>query len=111
MIRRSRSCMFNRQGVNQRKLQVPNKLRGDILKQLHDSRTSGHFGMAKTLGKVRERYFWPNWKKCEKRASRKGPMKTQRGPMRPSNVGALLERIAIDVLGPLPTYERVTSTS
>ena len=97
--------------TERKQLIVPKILRGTVLEQLHNSHTGGHFGMAKTLGKVRERYFWPycrkdveEWcRKCEKCASRKGPRKKQRGPMKQFNVGAPLERIAIDVLGPLPT--------
>ena len=97
-----------------RQLIVPRKLRRTVLEQLHNSHTGGHFGVTKTLGKVRERYFWPycrkdveEWcKKCGNCASRKGPKDKQRGPMRRFNVGAPLERIAVDVLGPLPTLSK-----
>ena len=85
-----------------------------VLQHLHDSRTGGHFGVAKTLGKVRERFFWPycrrdveRWcKNCEQCGSRKGPQRKQRGPMKQFIVGAPLERIAFDVLGPLPVSEK-----
>ena len=92
-------------------LVVPQALREAVLQQLHNSPTDGHFGVTKTLAKVRERFFWPNsrqyveeWcRKCDECASRKGPSKRQRGPMKQFNVGAPLERVAVDVLGPLPT--------
>lgn len=82
--------------------------------QLHNSPTGGHFGVLKTLSKVRERFLWPrcrqfveNWcRQCDKCASRKGPNTRQKGPMKQFNVGAPLERVAIDVLGPLPVSTR-----
>ena len=43
---------------------------------------------------------------CDLCASRKGPAQKQRGPMKQYNVGAPMERIAIDVLGPLPLSHR-----
>ena len=92
-------------------LVIPKPLRKTVLEQLHDNPAGGHFGVAKTLSKVRERFFWPNcrqfveeWcQKCVKCASRKGPSKQQKGPMKQFMVGAPLERVAVDVLGPLPT--------
>ena len=97
-----------------KQLIIPTHLRSMVLQHLHDSRTGGHFGVAKTLGKVRERFFWPyyrrdveRWcKNCEQCGSRKGPQRKQRGPMKQFIVGAPLERIAVDVLGPLPVSEK-----
>ncbi|GFW69613.1 retrovirus-related Pol polyprotein from transposon 412 [Trichonephila clavipes] len=54
-----------------------------VLKELHGSRTGGHFGIMKTLQKVR-------------------PGKRTRGRLQLYNVGAPFERIAFDILGPLP---------
>lgn len=90
---------------------MPENLKSSVLKQLHDSVTGGHLGLKKTLSKVRQRYFWfgirkyvENWcRKCDVCASRKSPPTRARAPMRKYNVGAPLERIAIDVMGPLPT--------
>jgi hypothetical protein len=90
---------------------IPDKLKASVLQQLHDSVTGGHLGVKKTLSKVRHRYFWYGvrkyveyWcKKCDICASRKSPPVRPKAPMRQYNVGAPLERIAIDVMGPLPT--------
>ena len=38
---------------------VPLSMRHTILQQLHDS--GGHFGVAKTLNKVKERFYWPGY--------------------------------------------------
>ena len=93
------------------KLVVPKALLKTVLEQLHDSPVGGHFGVAKALAKVREKFFWPKcrqfveeWcRKCDTCASCKGPTKRRKGPMKQFNVRAPLERVAVDVMGPLPT--------
>ncbi|VDI79030.1 Hypothetical predicted protein [Mytilus galloprovincialis] len=73
----------------------------------------GHLGVKKTLSKVRQRYFWfgvrkfvERWcHKCDVCASRKSPVCKAKAPMRQYNVGAPLERVAMDIMGPLPTSE------
>ena len=91
-------------------LLVPESLTAVILRELHDSKTAGHLGVAKTLGRVKQRYYWyrctqdvRDWcRKCDLCAARKKPQKAPRGPMKKYNVGAPLERVALDILGPLP---------
>ncbi|GFX73549.1 retrovirus-related Pol polyprotein from transposon 412 [Trichonephila clavipes] len=64
----------------------------------------------KTLHRVRERFFWgkvradvEQWcKSCDACAARKGPKIRSRGKLHRYNVGAPFERIAFDILGPLP---------
>ncbi len=70
-------------------LVLPKKLRPRILQQLHGTPTGGHFGVAKTLGKVRERFYWVSCRKdiqewcrsCDLCASRKDPHRKARAPM------------------------------
>ena len=91
-------------------LVVPRSLTTNILQELHNSKTAGHLGVTKTLGRIKQRYYWhrcsqdvKDWcRKCDLCAARKKPQKTPRGPMKKYNVGAPLERIALDILGPLP---------
>ncbi|GFT35266.1 retrovirus-related Pol polyprotein from transposon 412 [Trichonephila clavipes] len=81
-----------------------------VLKELHSNPTGGHFGVMKTLQKVRERFYWNNVRrdleKCSRTydpcAARKGPRKRTRGRLQLYNVGAPFERIAFGPLGPLP---------
>ncbi|GFU01032.1 retrovirus-related Pol polyprotein from transposon 412 [Trichonephila clavipes] len=80
------------------------------LKELHGSPTGGHFGVMKTLQKVRERFYWNNARSdvekccrtCDPCAARNGLRKRTRGRLQLYNVGAPFERIAFDILGPLP---------
>ncbi|GFT84218.1 retrovirus-related Pol polyprotein from transposon 412 [Trichonephila clavipes] len=81
-----------------------------VLNELHDNPTGKHFGVMKTLQKVRERFYrknvWSDVKKwcriCDPCATRKGPRKHTIGRLQLYNVGAPFERIAFDILGPLP---------
>ena len=89
---------------------LPRDLQPQVLQQLHNAPTAGHLGITKTLGRVRERFYWVQYskdvkdycRKCDLCASRRGPARKIRAPLSQYNVGAPMERLAIDVLGPLP---------
>ena len=86
----------------------------EVLTGLHDSPVGGHLGAKKTLEKVRSRFYWPGQKKDVERwcndcflcNSRKSPAKAC-APLQPTeNVHMPMQRIAMDILGPLPETER-----
>lgn len=89
---------------------LPRCMRQDAWKQVHEDPSGGHLGATKTLNKLRERCFWTGqrWdvKKwcdaCTTCAAKKGPPRKPRSPLQQYNVGYPGERVAIDVLGPLP---------
>lgn len=89
---------------------IPKVLVGKVLSLLHNNVTGGHLGIKKTLSKVRERYFWyrmstdtRHWcVTCDICESRKSPNRRIRAPLQKYVVGAPLERVAIDIIGPLP---------
>ncbi|GFX54427.1 retrovirus-related Pol polyprotein from transposon 412 [Trichonephila clavipes] len=91
-------------------LVLPRSRIPEVLKELHGSPTGGHFGVMKTLHRVRERFFWgkvradvEQWcKSCDACSARKGPKIRSRGKLHRYNVGAPFERMAFDILGPLP---------
>ncbi|GFY29442.1 retrovirus-related Pol polyprotein from transposon 412 [Trichonephila clavipes] len=91
-------------------LVLPRSRIPEVLKELHGSPTGGHFGVMKTLHRVRERFFWgkvradvEQWcKSCDACSARKGPKICSRGKLHRYNGGAPFERIAFDILGPLP---------
>ena len=74
---------------------VPLALRNLILEQLHNLRIVGHLGIAQTLARVQERYYWPclatdvaRWcASCSDCAARKGKPPPKRVPLCPLPVG------------------------
>ena len=95
-------------------LVLPEKLRKRALLMLHDARVSGHLGRKKTLRKIRERFYWSGccrdvieWvRKCPVCIQKQKPCKSGRAPMMSHNVENRMERISMDVLGPLPTSKK-----
>jgi transposase InsO family protein len=92
---------------------VPASLQPVVLQQVHDGAQGGHFGREKTLQKLKALYYWPQRRRsvvvwcanCKLCAARKGPKQRQKGPMQIYHVGAPMERLAVDILGPLPVTE------
>ena len=89
---------------------LPKTLKDEVLTELHSCITAGHLGVNKTLFKVRKRFYWPNMNhdvkmwilRCDKCARRKTSPKVKRAPLKQHLVGAPMERVAIDIMGPLP---------
>ena len=85
-----------------------------VLTQLHDSATAGHLGMRKTLDKVQRRFYWPgqrrdvaDWcRSCLKCIARKLPVQPHHAPMQTETAGKPLQRVSMDILGPLPVTKR-----
>ena len=102
-------------GQADRRLQLvlPSVWAPDIQYGLHDSIIGGHLGTRKTLEKVQHRFYWPGqqrdveqWcSKCLVCNSLKSPPK-RRAPLEVSKVDRPLERVAMDILGPLPETPR-----
>ena len=94
-------------------LVLPRSLIPDILSALHDAPSAGHLGVNKTVERVRERFYWyglqhdvEDWcRQCEKCARRKSPQAMARAPLVSSCPGYPFERIALDIMGPMPTTE------
>jgi transposase InsO family protein len=92
---------------------IPTAMQDCVLDQVHNSPSAAHFGRKKTLSMLKDRYYWINrnrsvreWcQNCRVCAGRKGPRKRQHGPAQLYLVGAPMERIAIDIVGPLPVTE------
>ena len=89
---------------------LPLKLQNDAFAELHAGPMGGHFGLKKTLARVKARFYSP-WitadvrayiRKCDLCERRKSPPKKRFAPLQQYRVGAPMERVAIDLLGPLP---------
>jgi len=93
---------------------LPKVLVASVLNQLHSSVTGGHLGIQKLQEKVRDRFYWPGWfadvrqwcRQCVDCASRKTHGKAPCAPMHSSVTSRPHERIALDILGPLPETPR-----
>ena len=94
-----------------KQLVVPKCLHQSILENIHAGATGGHLGQAKTLSKLKMRFYWPGhyrdvqtWcRTCSSCATRKTSTPHQRGNLQPVVVGAPMQLVAIDLLGPFPT--------
>lgn len=92
------------------RLVLPKQFREEVLGELHGGQLSGHLGVHKTMAKVKYRYFWPGMsadirsflRSCDLCAKRKSPARKRRAPLQQYRVGVPMERVAIDLLGPLP---------
>lgn len=97
-----KSCLYQ--------IVVPRKRISSIIKEAHDSPSGGHFGVNKTLAKIRKRFYWATSKSdvedwcrtCESCIAKKGPSGKGKSPLQIFNVGAPFERVEMDILGPLP---------
>lgn len=93
---------------------VPKGMKRLILDLAHSHPVSGHFMIRKTVSRIRQKYYWSGYRKdierwckqCDRCQSRKGPKPKRKGKLRKYNTGEPLQRIAIDIMGPLPTTER-----
>ncbi|VDI39589.1 Hypothetical predicted protein [Mytilus galloprovincialis] len=89
---------------------VPEIWKENIMKMLHDDIQVGHFGIHKTVARAQNRFYWVNHKdeitkwvqNCIVCNSRKQPPRKAKSKMKQYNVGAPMERVALDIIGPLP---------
>ena len=94
-------------------LVLPRSMVSKVLSALHDAPSAGHLGVNKTLERVRERFYWygqqhdiEDWcQQCKKCSTRKCPQQPGRATLVSSCPGYPYERIALGIMGPLPTTE------
>ena len=93
---------------------LPRNLQETALEAHHNHTTASHRGVNKTLGAIRARYYWPGltfqvkkWVRvCHDCGAKKNWGKKRRSPLQQYVVGAPMERLAMDILGPLPLTPR-----
>lgn len=93
---------------------LPNVLRQTAFEAHHSHTTASHRGARKTISALQSRYYWPGLTSavhglvasCHVCGSKKTWGKKRRAPLKQYVVGAPMERIAIDILGPLPETPR-----
>ena len=89
---------------------VPKQQRAEILELAHDISLSGHLGAEKTIERIRERFYWPNWEAQTKEYVLSCQICQQTKLLRFNNAAQLrpilsnkpLEIVTMDLAGPLP---------
>ena len=97
-----------------RKLVIPRSLRSRVLNSCHDTIFSAHLGVNKTVDRVKQRFFWPGLREtvkqhirsCQVCAVSKGAYRKFRATLVDFRVGAPMDRVAVDIMGPLPESVR-----
>ena len=88
-------------------------MKEEILYGVHEGIGEGHFGVEKSVAKLKERYYWPghyndvqNWcANCGAYIARKTAPPHCRAPLQLVQVGYPMEMVAIDIMGPFPKNE------
>lgn len=88
--------------------------RNPVMEQFHKGPVGGHFGAERTLARLKIKYYWYNmrddvtlWcRTCTNCAAKARPRKTPHAAMGTVRVEAPMERIAVDLMGPLNETER-----
>ena len=102
-------------GVSDKKqLLVPRVLRREVMKYCHDNILSAHLGITKTVQKIKQNYYWYKMSEdvklhitqCSVCTKNNCPSKKFVSALKDYRVGYPMDRIAIDVMGPLPITER-----
>ena len=89
---------------------APGPIRSRILMTLHNSPTAAHLGQNKLVNKIKHRFFWSGYKKsaklwvqrCDTCARCKRGAPRERMTMGHVPVAGVLDRVAADLVGPLP---------
>lgn len=100
----------NSDAAQQGQVVLPKSLVPKVLEQLHNSVTAGHLGIQKMQAKVKDRFYWPGWfeevrrwcRECRECGSRKSVGSQPRAPLQLIPASRPFERVALDILGPLP---------
>ncbi len=100
-------------GIDRLQLLVPHTLRSEVLRWVHGAAGAGHFGNSKTVRRLRQRFYWPGCRQdaelhvhcCDVCTAQKGPSRRSHAPLQQYLVGAPMERIGVDILGPFPVTE------
>ena len=93
---------------------VPRSLKEEILNSCHDIKASGHMGQKKTLARLKNTFHWYKMSQesqcyvasCSACSASKKATVRAKGSLGSYHVGAPMERVHIDILGPLQVSRR-----
>ncbi|XP_057183036.1 uncharacterized protein LOC130549723 [Triplophysa rosa] len=86
----------------------------NVMHYMHDGPVGGHFGVERMLSRLQTRYYWYKMREdvtlwcrtCTSCAAKARPTKRPQALMGTVRVGAPMERIAADLMGPMNETER-----
>jgi len=86
--------------------------RASIMDRIHDHPTAGHLGIAKTIARAAERYYWPRMfadiaryvRTCANCLAHKASQERPVGLLHATPVKTPWEQVSIDLVGPLPRF-------
>jgi len=89
---------------------VPKHKRAAILHRMHDQPSAGHLGIAKTIARTAETYYWPRMfadiakyvRECANCLAHKSSQERPAGLLHATPVKTPWEQVSIDLIGPLP---------
>ena len=89
---------------------VPHVSREEIMQELHAGSLEGRLGEDKTVGKIKQHFYWPGMQQvivqwirtCSACATRKSPSQHSRALLQTVTSGFPMHIVAVDFLGPLP---------
>ena len=102
---------FNRRGQPVAlQMVVPSSIRSELMDIVHSGLTGSHLGMGKMMNQLARRVWWPGWRADLRRHYKRCPQCSRyhrgalprQGLLQPNRVGAVFERLSIDLTGPHP---------
>ena len=98
--------------ANSTQMVIPESLQSTVLEHVHNK--SVHLGVTKTMGKVKERFYWPGYKdeirswvgSCLQCQQRNPPVPLPQAPLETIQVNYPFEKIPWDIMGPLPITDQ-----
>ncbi|KAF0044696.1 hypothetical protein F2P81_003854 [Scophthalmus maximus] len=92
----------------------PHAYCASVMKQMHEGPVGSHFGVERSLTRLKTRHFWYNMKDddnlwgrtCTSCAAKARPKEKTQTAMGRVKVGIPMERIAVELIGPLNENER-----
>ena len=93
---------------------VPQHLASQVLESVHSGPSGGHMGITRTLGRVKERFYWPHMKSsvqsyissCKECIESKTPCARKQAPLQPMVIREPFTFWVMDYMGPLPGTAR-----
>ena len=93
---------------------VPKSKRADVMDMYHLIPSAAHLDAKRTMERIKTGFYWPGMKVhiaefcrlCDACAARKPSPKQNKAPMGHISSGAPMEKVCLDILGPLPLTQQ-----